>query len=82
MKDAKPYDNSLSSFKAYDVLKLTIWAENQFIRDTIEAAAKERRVICEFDSMTVEIEAELKDSGFKVNRVEMMGGAKVIVKWA
>lgn len=75
-------DNRISLLKVEDIIRLTVYAENQFIRDTIEAAALARKKMCEFDSLSTEIEAELKEGGFKVNRVEMMGGQVITVKWA
>lgn len=77
----KVNDYSLSKLTAVGAIKAVIVAENKLIWDTIEAACAERQRMCELKELSKENEATLKDNGFKVNRVEMMGGTVITVKW-
>lgn len=71
----------LSALTAKKAIELVIDAENKFIWDTVETACRERKTICEIKELSAENEATLKDNGFVVNRVEMMGGQVITIKW-
>lgn len=66
---------------AANATQLTKDAGRQLIIDAIQAAANQQKYICELKELSEENEAALKESGFTVNRVEMMGGQTITVKW-
>jgi len=72
----------LSGLTVRMAIELVIIAENKLIWETIENACRERKRMCEISELSQENEATLTDNGFKINRIEMMGGQVITIKWA
>jgi len=72
---------NLSGLTVKKAIELVIVAENKLIWETIESACKDRKRMCEIAELSDENEATLKDNGFKVNKVERLGGDIFIINW-